>query len=187
MLSISLAFSPSQPITLYTDIDNNLVWFPCHPFDCILCKNKPTTPTNPPKITSTPFVPYNFAACSTAHSSLSSSHLYMIVGCPLETIETADCSAFCCLSLYYTYDNGSLITRLRRDGLLIPTSNSSAFPILHLSNFTFGCAHTALGEPIGVARFGRGALSLPAQLSAVSPGLDNRFSYCLISHSLDVT
>ncbi|KAL6007840.1 hypothetical protein ACLOJK_033343 [Asimina triloba] len=186
-LSISLASSPSQPITLYMDTGSDLVWFPCHPFDCILCENKPAAPTHPPKITSAPFVPCNSAACSAAHSSLSSSHLCAVAGCPLETIETADCSAFRCPSLYYAYGDGSLIARLRRDRLSIPTSNSSAFPFLHLSNFTFGCAHTALGEPIGVAGFGRGALSLPAQLSAVSPDLGSRFSYCLISHSLDAT
>ena len=30
-----------------------------------------------------------------------------------------------------------------------------------VSNFTFACAHTALGEPVGVAGFGRGLLLLP--------------------------
>lgn len=58
-------------------------------------------------------------------------------------------------------------------------------PSLVLHNFTFGCAHSALGEPIGVAGFGRGLLSLPAQLSSFSPQLGNRFSYCLVSHSFD--
>nr|GEY82287.1 probable aspartyl protease At4g16563 [Tanacetum cinerariifolium] len=43
----------------------------------------------------------------------------------------------------------------------------------------------ALAEPIGVAGFGRGALSLPAQPSAYSPNLGSQFSYCLISHSFD--
>jgi hypothetical protein len=49
-----------------------------------------------------------------------------------------------------------------------------------VDNFTFACAHTALGEPVGVAGFGRGPLSLPGQLS---PQLSGRFSYCLVSHS----
>lgn len=56
---------------------------------------------------------------------------------------------------------------------------------LVLHNFTFGCAHTTLGEPIGVAGFGRGLLSFPAQLTSLSPHLGNRFSYCLVSHSFD--
>ncbi|CAN1185905.1 Probable aspartyl protease At4g16563 [Linum perenne] len=54
-----------------------------------------------------------------------------------------------------------------------------------MENFTFGCAHTALAEPVGVAGFGRGILSLPAQLVAGSPRLANQFSYCLVSHSFD--
>ena len=54
-----------------------------------------------------------------------------------------------------------------------------------LPNFTFGCAHTTLGEPIGVAGFGPGLLSLPAQIATVSPQLGNRFSYCLVSHSFN--
>lgn len=54
-----------------------------------------------------------------------------------------------------------------------------------LPNFTFGCAHTALAEPVGVAGFGRGLLSLPAQLASFSPQLGNQFSYCLVSHSFD--
>lgn len=56
---------------------------------------------------------------------------------------------------------------------------------LKLKNFTFGCAHTALAEPTGVAGFGRGMLSLPGQLATLSPQLGNRFSYCLVSHSFD--
>ena len=44
---------------------------------------------------------------------------------------------------------------------------------------------TALGEPIGVARFGLGLLSLPAQIAMISPQLNNWFSYCLVSHSFN--
>ncbi|XP_058104492.1 probable aspartyl protease At4g16563 [Magnolia sinica] len=184
-LSISLGPTPSQPITLYLDTGSDLVWFPCAPFECILCENKPGSSVPPPKIASAAFVPCNSAACSAAHSSLTSSHLCAIAGCPLETIETADCSPYRCPPVYYAYGDGSLIARLRRDRLSIPTSNSSAFPTLQLPNFTFGCAHVSLGEPIGVAGFGRGPLSLPAQLSVLSPDLGSRFSYCLISHSFD--
>ena len=64
---------------------------------------------------------------------------------------------------------------------------SSSKKSLILKNFTFGCAHSALGEPIGVAGFGFGPLSLPAQLARFSPDLGTQFSYCLISHSFDAT
>lgn len=65
-------------------------------------------------------------------------------------------------------------------------SSSNDKPLI-LKNFTFGCAHSTLGEPIGVAGFGRGSLSLPAQLANFSPELGNQFSYCLVSHSFDST
>nr|GEV77749.1 probable aspartyl protease At4g16563 [Tanacetum cinerariifolium] len=76
----------------------------------------------------------------------------------------------------------SFVGKLYQDVLELPMS---APPSLTVENFTFGCAHEALAEPIGVAGFGRGALSLPAQLSAYSPNLGSQFSYCLISHSFD--
>lgn len=102
--------------------------------------------------------------------------------CPLESIEISDCSSFPCPPFYYAYADGSLIAQLHKHSLSIPTSSPSS---LVLKNFTFGCAHTALGEPIGVAGFGRGLLSLPAQLATFSPQLGNHFSYCLVSHSFD--
>ncbi|KAK9103038.1 hypothetical protein Sjap_020292 [Stephania japonica] len=103
--------------------------------------------------------------------------------CPLESIELSECSpsSFPCPSFYYAYADGSFVANLYSHNVSIPLSS----PHLHLRNFTFGCAHTALGEPTGVAGFGRGLLSLPAQLSRLSPQLPNRFSYCLVSHSFD--
>lgn len=95
--------------------------------------------------------------------------------CPLDYIETKDCASFHCPPFYYAYGDGSLIARLYRDTLSLSS--------LQLRNFTFGCAQTTFSEPTGVAGFGRGLLSLPAQLAKHSPQLGNRFSYCLVSHS----
>ncbi|KAF6140402.1 hypothetical protein GIB67_013171 [Kingdonia uniflora] len=164
------------------DTGSDLVWFPCAPFECILCEGKyDTAAANaPPNISATSFVPCKSRSCSAAHSSLPSSDLCAISKCPLETIETSDCSSFACPPFYYAYGDGSLIARLYRETLSIP-------PSLSMPHFTFGCAHTTLGEPIGVAGFGRGLLSLPAQLMNLSPQLGNRFSYCLIAHSFDVS
>nr|GEU74150.1 probable aspartyl protease At4g16563 [Tanacetum cinerariifolium] len=61
--------------------------------------------------------------------------------------------------------------KLYQDVLQLPMS---APPSLTVENITFGCAHEALAEPVGVAGFGRGALSLPAQLSAYSPNLGSQ-------------
>uniref|UniRef100_A0A803NDF0 Xylanase inhibitor N-terminal domain-containing protein n=1 Tax=Chenopodium quinoa TaxID=63459 RepID=A0A803NDF0_CHEQI len=114
--------------------------------------------------------------------------VYMDTGsdmCPLDEIEISDCSKYSCPSFYYAYGDGSLIAELHSENILMPsTSNNKP---LNLKNFTFGCAHSTLGEPIGVAGFGRGSLSLPAQLANLSPDLGNQFSYCLVSHSFDST
>ncbi|XP_057977132.1 probable aspartyl protease At4g16563 [Malania oleifera] len=183
-LSFAVGSHPPQQISLYMDTGSDLVWFPCSPFQCILCEGKsdPSTAIAAvPNITaSATAVHCKSPACSAAHSSLSSSDLCAIARCPLESIETSDCSSFSCPNFYYAYGDGSLIARLYRDVLSMRTS-----PSLNLENFTFGCAHSALAEPIGVAGFGRGVLSLPAQLATFSPQLGNRFSYCLVSHSFE--
>ncbi|XAR54952.1 Nepenthesin [Bertholletia excelsa] len=185
-LSFSLGSEPPQTLSLYMDTGSDVVWFPCTPFDCILCEGKYDPKAIP---NSSPFNLSSTAAlatckskaCSAVHSSLSSSDLCAAAKCPLESIETSDCAAFPCPPFYYAYGDGSLIARLFTDKLTIPMSS----PALILSNFTFGCAHSALGEPIGVAGFGRGVLSLPAQLASFNPHLGNQFSYCLVSHSFN--
>lgn len=183
--------APSAPtvVTLYMDTGSDVVWFPCSPFECILCEGKPSypfaTPPPPPPPASRP-VTCGGAACSAAHSGLPASDLCAVAACSLDDIETSSCSAPC-PPFYYAYGDGSLIARLRRGPLSLPGSAvpaaASSAAALHLKNFTFACAHSALAEPIGVAGFGRGPLSLPAQLAALSPSLAARFSYCLVSHS----
>ncbi|KAI4327117.1 hypothetical protein L6164_019617 [Bauhinia variegata] len=182
-LSFYLGSDPLQPIVLYMDTGSDLVWFPCAPFECILCEGKsnPAINTKPPNISRMAAVSCKSPACSAAHSSIPSSDLCAMARCPLESIETSDCSSFSCPPFYYAYGDGSLIARLYRHTLSISASS----PSLVLKNFTFGCAHTTLGEPTGVAGFGRGLLSLPAQLATFSPQLGNQFSYCLVSHSFD--
>ncbi|XP_010440131.1 PREDICTED: probable aspartyl protease At4g16563 [Camelina sativa] len=179
LLSLSVG-SSSSAVSLYLDTGSDLVWFPCRPFTCILCESKPIPPSPPSPISSSSItVPCSSPSCSAAHSSLPSSDLCAISNCPLDFIETGDCntSSYPCPPFYYAYGDGSLVAKLYSDSLSLPS--------VSVSNFTFGCAHTTLAEPIGVAGFGRGRLSLPAQLSVHSPHLGNSFSYCLVSHSFD--
>ncbi|PKI39808.1 probable aspartyl protease At4g16563 [Punica granatum] len=184
-LSLTVASRPPQSVSLYMDTGSDLVWFPCSPFTCILCdgkpKPKPATLNFSSSTAST--VSCQSASCSAAHSStlLPSSDLCAIARCPLDSIETSDCDSYPCPPFYYAYGDGSFTARLHRHTVSIPMSS----PPLVLPNFTFGCAHSALGEPVGVAGFGRGVLSLPAQLLKLSPQLGNQFSYCLVSHSFD--
>ncbi|KAI6678893.1 hypothetical protein NL676_039689 [Syzygium grande] len=86
----------------------------------------------------------------------------LLLAAPLSPTKSPDCASFSCPSFYYADGDGSFIATLYRLSISIPTSP----PALVLRNFTFGCAHSALGEPVRVARFGRGSLSLPAQLSS---------------------
>ncbi|KAM6557856.1 hypothetical protein CsatB_004875 [Cannabis sativa] len=183
-LSLTIGTNPPQPISLYMDTGSDLVWFPCSPFECILCEGKyePSATFPPPKIPKNSTVKCKSPSCTAVHNSHSSSDLCAMAKCPLETIEISDCSSFSCPPFYYAYADGSFVAQLHKLSLTVPTSSS---PALVLKDFTFGCAHTALGEPIGVAGFGRGLLSLPAQLATVSPQLGNHFSYCLVSHSFN--
>ncbi|KAG2573600.1 probable aspartyl protease At4g16563 [Panicum virgatum] len=178
-LSLSVgSASAAAPVPLFLDTGSDLVWFPCAPFTCMLCEGKPapggSAPRPPPP--GSRRVPCASPLCSAAHASAPPSDLCAAAGCPLEDIETASCGAAShhpCPLLYYAYGDGSLVAHLRRGRVGLAAS-------VAVENFTFACAHTALGEPVGVAGFGRGPLSLPAQLS---PSLSGRFSYCLVSHS----
>ncbi|KAL1559736.1 putative aspartyl protease [Salvia divinorum] len=179
--TLSFSLGP-QTISLYLDTGSDVVWVPCHPFDCILCEGKYSPSSiphpSPLNLSSATPLPCKSPLCSAVHSSLPSSHLCAIANCPLETIEISDCRKFSCPSFYYAYGDGSFVAKLYHDTL-------SSSPSFNLPNFTFGCAHSALGEPIGVAGFGRGRLSFPAQLARTSPDIGNYFSYCLIAHAFD--
>ncbi|PWA45609.1 Aspartic peptidase [Artemisia annua] len=177
--------SPKRTVTLYMDTGSDIVWVPCKPFTCIMCEGKsdPKTTPAPHNLSSSASpVSCQSRACSSVHMSHPSSHLCAMSRCPLDSIEMSECQKYTCPSFYYAYGDGSFVGKLYQDVLEIPMS---APPSLTVENFTFGCAHESLGEPIGVAGFGRGALSLPAQLAAYSPHLGSQFSYCLISHSFD--
>ncbi|KAL8552728.1 hypothetical protein ACS0TY_001418 [Phlomoides rotata] len=178
-LSFSLG---SQTISLYMDTGSDVVWLPCHPFECILCEGEysPSSIPHPGPLNLTSATPTSCTspACSAVHSSLPSPDLCAAANCPLESIEISECNPFSCPPFYYAYGDGSFVGNLHQDTL-------SLAPSLKLPNFTFGCAHSALAEPIGVAGFGRGVLSFPAQLSTTSPEIGNYFSYCLISHSFE--
>ncbi|KAJ3680368.1 hypothetical protein LUZ60_016646 [Juncus effusus] len=182
-LSVGPTSSPTT-VSLFMDTGSDLVWFPCSPFECILCEGKSNPNSNstilPPPADSR-LISCASPACSAAHSSLPSSDLCAAARCPLSDIEMSSCSYHhSCPPLYYAYGDGSLLAHLRHGRLSLASSMTNS---LSISNFTFACSHSALAEPVGVAGFGRGPLSLPAQLSALSPSLSSRFSYCLVSHS----
>ncbi|KAL4570934.1 hypothetical protein LXL04_026599 [Taraxacum kok-saghyz] len=184
-MSFSLGSAPKRTVTLYMDTGSDTVWLPCKPFTCIMCEGKfdpQSTPSPYNLSTSAAPVTCQSRACSAVHSGLPTSDICATAHCPLESIEMSECENYSCPDFYYAYGDGSFVARLYTDNLEI---SMSAPPSLVIRNFTFGCAHESLGEPIGVAGFGRGALSLPAQLAEFSPHLGTQFSYCLVSHSFD--
>ncbi|KAK6947587.1 Xylanase inhibitor, N-terminal [Dillenia turbinata] len=97
-LSLSIGVNPTQTLSLYMDTGSDLIWFPCKPFNCILCENKfvPAKTTVEFNASFAKHVPCKSSACSAAHSSVSTSDLCSIAKCPLDEIETSDCSSFHC-------------------------------------------------------------------------------------------
>ncbi|KAK3141946.1 hypothetical protein QOZ80_4BG0340220 [Eleusine coracana subsp. coracana] len=179
--TLSLSVGPpssATPVSLFLDTGSDLVWFPCAPFTCMLCEGKPTPahsdPLPPPRDSRR--VHCASPLCSAAHAASPPADLCAAAGCALDDIETGSCRNAACPALYYAYGDGSLVAHLHRGRVGLGVAASVA-----VRNFTFACAHAALGEPVGVAGFGRGPLSFPAQLG--DPALAGRFSYCLVAHS----
>ncbi|KAK4414783.1 putative aspartyl protease [Sesamum alatum] len=168
--SISLSFgTPPQTLSFVMDTGSSLVWFPCtQRYTCNSCNFVSVNPSN-----ISTFIP---------RSSSSS----RIVGCKnpkcrwvfpgvqckeCEGNPTA-CTEFC-PPYIIQYGSGSTT------GLLL--SETLLFPEKPVNNFVVGCSIFSSRQPSGIAGFGRGPESLPAQM-----GL-KRFSYCLVSHRFDDT
>ncbi|KAL0426605.1 UNVERIFIED_CONTAM: putative aspartyl protease [Sesamum latifolium] len=166
--SISLSFgTPPQTLSFLMDTGSSLVWFPCtDSFSCSSCNFIGVDPAN-----ITTFLP-----------RLSSST--KIVGCKDPKCRWLSPNVRCdgcrknstgcnesCPPYRANYGSGST------SGILI--SETLIFPEKSVENFIVGCSIFASTEPSGIAGFGRGPESLPAQM-----GL-KRFSYCLVSHEFD--
>ncbi|XP_072978764.1 probable aspartyl protease At4g16563 [Typha angustifolia] len=170
--SLTLSFgSPPQTLPLLLDTGSHISWLPCtHSYSCRQCStnNTPITPTFLPKSSSSSRLigcsnpsclwihPRNFLSdCLSCTNSSSSS------GC-----------ARVCPPYAIIYGSGSTAGILLSDSLILPSGS--------VPGFVFGCSVFSDSQPAGgIAGFGRGAPSLPAQL-----GL-RRFSYCLISRRFD--
>nr|XP_043608243.1 probable aspartyl protease At4g16563 [Erigeron canadensis] len=172
--TMPLSLGGRVEVSVYMDTGSDIVWVPCSSgsnFTCILCEGKTHLSAHHNLSATASPVSCQSRACSDVHSSIPTSDLCAMARCPLESIEMSECDDSC-PAFYYAYGDGSFVARLYKDTLQMSS-------LIIIKNFTFGCAHEALGEPVGVAGFGRGPLSLPAQLH------HNQFSYCLTSHSFD--
>lgn len=174
LISLNLG-TPSKVIQVYMDTGSDLTWVPCGnlSFDCMECddyRNNKLMATYSPSYSSSshrdlcvsPF-------CSDVHSSDNSYDPCTVAGCSLSTLVKGTCLRPC-PSFAYTYGAGGVVAgTLTRDTLL--TTHGNQIP-----NFCFGCVGSTYREPIGIAGFGRGVLSLPSQLGFLHKG----FSHCFV-------
>jgi hypothetical protein len=182
LMSLNLG-TPPQAIQVYMDTGSDLTWVPCGnlSFDCIDCDEF----RNNIKMTANTFSP-SFSSssgrdlcgssfCIDIHSSDNYFDTCTIAGCSLVTLLKTTCSRPC-PSFAYTYGAGGVVTgALTRDTLTV--HGNSPGVTREIPKFCFGCVGSTYREPIGIAGFGRGKLSLHSQLGFLQKG----FSHCFLA------
>jgi hypothetical protein len=182
LMSLNLG-TPPQAIQVYMDTGSDLTWVPCGnlSFDCIDCDEF----RNNIKMTANTFSP-SFSSssgrdlcgssfCIDIHSSDNYFDTCTIAGCSLVTLLKTTCSRPC-PSFAYTYGAGGVVTGALTMDTLTVHGNSPGVT-REIPKFCFGCVGSTYREPIGIAGFGRGKLSLPSQLGFLQKG----FSHCFLA------
>ncbi|XP_010481644.1 PREDICTED: probable aspartyl protease At4g16563 [Camelina sativa] len=168
--------TPPQAVQVYMDTGSDLTWVPCGnlSFDCIDCYDLKNNNLKSSSIFSPLHSSSSFRAscassfCVGVHSSDNPFDPCAISGCSVSMLLKSTCVRPC-PSFAYTYGEGGLVSGiLTRDILKARTKE--------VPRFSFGCVASTYREPIGIAGFGRGILSLPSQLGFVEKG----FSHCFL-------
>ncbi|KAF3450155.1 hypothetical protein FNV43_RR06235 [Rhamnella rubrinervis] len=182
--------TPPQVVQVYMDTGSDLTWVPCGnvSFDCMDCDDYRND-----KISMATFSPSHSTSsvrdlcgssfCIDIHSSDNFMDPCTMAGCSLSTLIKATCPRPC-PSFAYTYGAGGVVSgTLTRDTLSVhecsissPSPNNNNITSREIPNFCFGCVGSTYREPIGIAGFGRGRLSLPSQLGFLQKG----FSHCFL-------
>ncbi|KAL0442354.1 UNVERIFIED_CONTAM: putative aspartyl protease [Sesamum latifolium] len=178
IISLNLG-TPPQVIQVFLDTGSDLTWVPCGnlSFECIDCDeygNKKLTASFSPSYSSSssrdscssPF-------CINIHSSDNSFDSCTVAGCSLSTLVRSTCYRPC-PSFAYTYGDGVVAGILTRDILRVHANSPNS--TREIPKFCFGCVGSTYREPIGIAGFGKGPLSLPSQLGFLQKG----FSHCFL-------
>lgn len=180
LISLNIG-TPTQVIQVYMDTGSDLTWVPCGnlSFDCMDCddyrNNKLMSNFSPSRSSSCSRDTCASSFCLNIHSSDNPFDPCTMSGCSLSTLLKSTCSRPC-PSFAYTYGEGGLVTGiLTRDTLKV--HGSSPGIIREIPKFCFGCVGSTYREPIGIAGFGRGALSVPSQLGFLQKG----FSHCFLA------
>ncbi|KAL9147831.1 hypothetical protein ABFS82_12G001300 [Erythranthe guttata] len=183
VLSDAAADHMTEPLKeVRDDTGSDLTWVPCGnlSFDCIDCNdyknNRLLTASinfSPSHSSSSLRDSCSSPFCSDIHSSDNSFDTCTIAGCSLTTLLRSTCYRPC-PPFAYTYGEEVVAGTLTRDTLRVhATTNSISRDI---PRFCFGCVGSTYREPIGIAGFGKGPLSLPSQLGFVHKG----FSHCFL-------
>lgn len=168
--------TPPQAVQVYMDTGSDLTWVPCGnlSFDCIDCYDLKNNNLKSSSIFSPLHSSSSFRAscassfCTEIHSSDNPFDPCANAGCSVSMLLKSTCLRPC-PSFAYTYGEGGLVSGiLTRDILKAQTRD--------VPRFSFGCVTSTYHEPIGIAGFGRGLLSLPSQLGFVEKG----FSHCFL-------
>ncbi|KAJ4981820.1 hypothetical protein NE237_032657 [Protea cynaroides] len=180
LISLNLG-APQQVIQVYMDTGSDLTWVPCGilTFDCMDCDDYRSY-----RAMST-FSPFQSSSalrdlctspiCINVHSSDNPYDPCTVAGCSLSTLLKGTCRRPC-PSFSYTYGAGGVVIgSLTKDTLRVHGSSPNVFR--DVQNFVFGCVGVTYREPIGIAGFGRGVLSLLSQLGLLQKG----FSYCFLA------
>ncbi|CAI9090470.1 OLC1v1025247C1 [Oldenlandia corymbosa var. corymbosa] len=185
LISLNIG-TPTQVIQVYMDTGSDLTWVPCGnlSFTCIECddyKNSNTMAASfsPSSSSSSLRDSCSSPSCIDIHSSDNYYDPCIIAGCSLSTLLKSTCSRPC-PSFAYTYGEGIVTGILTQDTLRVhgsssnPSGGTNVFR--EIPRFRFGCVGTTYREPLGIAGFGKGHLSLPSQLGFLQKG----FSHCFL-------
>ncbi|XP_031256191.1 probable aspartyl protease At4g16563 [Pistacia vera] len=179
LISLNIG-TPPQVIQVYMDTGSDLTWVPCGnlSFDCMDCddyRNNKLSNFSPSRSSSCSRDICGSSFCLDIHSSDNSFDPCTVAGCSLNTLLRSTC-ARPCPSFAYTYGEGGVITgTLTRDNLRVHGTSPGNIT-RDIPSFRFGCVGSAYREPIGIAGFGKGSLSLPSQLGFLQKG----FSHCFL-------
>ncbi|XP_065037462.1 probable aspartyl protease At4g16563 isoform X2 [Musa acuminata AAA Group] len=180
LISLNLG-TPPQVIPVYMDTGSDLTWVPCGniSFECMDCDDyrhhKLIAAFSPSYSSSSLRDLCTSPLCADVHSSDNPYDPCAVAGCSISTLVSGGCPRPC-PSFSYTYGAGGLVVgSLTRDTLRVHTQSSAA--TREVASFCFGCVGSTFREPIGIAGFGKGALSLPSQLGFLRKG----FSHCFLA------
>ncbi|KAF8715826.1 hypothetical protein HU200_026778 [Digitaria exilis] len=186
LLSLNLG-TPPQVFQVYLDTGSDLTWVPCgtSSYQCMECgSNEHSTSKRPTPM----FLPSQSSTntmdlcgsrfCVDVHSSDNRFDPCAAAGCAIPAFTSGLC-ARPCPPFSYTYGGGALVLgSLARDSVTLHGSVHGIAPLSPVAfpGFSFGCVGSSIREPIGIAGFGKGTLSLPSQLGFLGKG----FSHCFL-------